>query len=284
VRFRFIEAEKANFPIAALCRVLRVRRSGFYAWRKRAPSMRARTNVAARVHIRAIYRQHRRRYGSPRVYRELRAQGMVAVGRHRVARLMREEGLRARARRRYSVTTDSSHCHRVAPNRVGRNFSAAAPNRVWLTDITYLETGEGWLYLTCFLDVYSRRVVGWVVDDGLQAEPICGALSEAIARRRPQPGLLVHSDRGRQYAGEHFQRLLRQRGFLSSMSRKANCWDNAPMESFFATLKREIADGPWPTKSAAEADLVAYFTYYNHERRHSALDYRTPAEYESAAL
>jgi transposase InsO family protein len=197
---------------------------------------------------------------------------------------MREEGLRARAKRRYCVTTDSAHRHRVAPNRVARNFTAPAPNRVWLSDITYLATGEGWLYLTCFLDLYSRRAVGWVVDDGLHAEPICRALTQAAARRRPQPGLLVHSDRGRQYAGEHFQRLLQQRGFISSMSRRGDCWDNAPMESFFATLKREIADTPWPTKAAAEADLVAYFTYYNHERRHSALDYLTPAEYESAAV
>lgn len=282
MRFRFIEAEKANYPITVLCEVLRVRRSGFYAWRVRAPSVRAQRNVAARVHIRAIYRQHRRRYGSPRVYLELHKQG-VALGRHRVARLMREEGLRAKAKRRYCVTTNSAHHHRVAPNRVARNFSAPAPNRVWLTDITYLETREGWLYLTCFLDVYSRRVIGWVVDESLHAEPICRALIEATARRQPGPGLLVHSDRGVQYAGEHFQRLLRQHGFVSSMSRKGNCWDNAPMESFFATLKREIADAPWPTKSAAEAELAAYFTYYNHERRHSTLDYRTPAEYESAA-
>jgi putative transposase len=283
MRFRFIEAEKANYPVTVLCRVLHVRRSGFYAWRLRAPSERARVNVAARVHIRAIYRQHRRRYGSPRVYRELKAHG-VALGRHRVARLMREEGLRAKGKRRFCVTTDSAHRHRVSPNRVARNFRAPAPNRVWLSDITYLATGEGWLYLTCFLDVYSRRVVGWAVDDTLHAESVCRALTEAAARRRPGTGLLVHSDRGVQYAGEHFQRLLRQRGFVSSMSRKGNCWDNSPMESFFATLKREIADAPWPTKNAAEADLAAYFAYYNHERRHSALDYLTPAEYESAAL
>jgi len=283
VRFRFIEAEKASYSVTALCRVLRVRRSGFYAWRVRAPSVRARANVAARVHVRAIYRQHRRRYGSPRVYRELRAQG-IALGRHRVARLMREEGLRAKGKRRYCVTTDSAHRLGVAPNRVARNFGAPAPNRVWLSDITYLATGEGWLYLTCVLDVYSRRMVGWAVDDSLHAEATCRALTEATARRRPRPGLVVHSDRGAQYAGEHFQRLLSQRDFISSMSRKGNCWDNAPMESFFATLKREIADAPWPTKNAAEADLLAYFAYYNHERRHSALDYLTPAEYESAAL
>jgi putative transposase len=280
VRFRFIEAEKANFPIVVLCRVLRVRRSGFYAWKGRVPSARARANGVARVHVRAVYREHQRRYGSPRIHRELKAQG-VAMGRHRVARLMREQGLRARGKRRYCVTTNSAHHHRVAPNRVARNFSASAPNRVWLTDITYLATGEGWLYLTCFLDVYSRRVVGWAVDDRLHAAATCRALHEATVRRKPDPGLTVHSDRGVQYAGEDFQRLLRQRNFVGSMSRKGNCWDNAPMESFFATLKRELADRPWATRSAAEADLADYFAYYNNRRRHSALDYRSPLEYEA---
>jgi transposase InsO family protein len=226
-----------------------------------------------------VYREHRRRYGSPRIYRELHAEG-IAVGRHRVARLMRLEGLRALGKRRFCITTNSAHEHRIAPNRLARKFSVKRLNRVWLADITYLPTAEGWLYLSCFLDLCSRKVVGWVVDDSLEASPTCQALRQAIAARRPGSALLIHNDRGVQYAGNDFQRLLRQRGYTCSMSRKGNCWDNAPMESFFATLKRELLDKPWPTKSAAKADLADYISYYNGRRRHSALDYRSPIEFE----
>ena len=279
MRFRFIAAEKANYPVTVLCHVLQVRRSGFYAWLGRKPSARQRANLAACVHIRAVYREHRRRYGSPRIYRELGAKGHE-VGRHRVARLMRLEGLRALGKRRFCVTTNSAHGHRVAPNRLARKFAVKRPNSVWLSDITYLPTSEGWLYLSCFLDLYSRRIVGWAVDDTLEASATCRALRQAVAARQPHKALTIHSDRGVQYAGHSFQRLLRQHRFVSSMSRKGNCWDNAPMESFFATLKRELLDKPWTTKAAAEADLIDYFSYYNRIRRHSALDYLSPREFE----
>jgi transposase InsO family protein len=210
----------------------------------------------------------------------VRAEG-IAVGRHRVAKLLRNEGLRAKAKRRYRVTTDSNHLYPISPNRVARKFHAERPNQVWLSDITYLPTSEGWLYLSCFLDLYSRRIVGWSLDDTLEASATCRALAHATALRAPQAGLIIHSDRGVQYAGGDFQRLLKRSHFVSSMSRKGNCWDNAPMESFFATLKREIdTQKPWATRASAETEIASYIAYYNQERRHSILDYLSPLEYE----
>ena len=284
MRFRLIAEEKANYPVVVLCEVLQVRRSGFYAWLKREPSARARSNTAARVHIRTVYRRHKGRYGYPRIYRELQGQGM-RVGRHRIARLMRLEGLRGTSKRRFRLTTNSKHGHPIAPNRLRRRFKARRPNQVWLSDITYIPTTEGFLYLSCFLDLYSRRIVGWAIDETLEAAATCKALLRASAHRLPPRGLTVHSDRGVQYAGGDFQRLLRQRGYVCSMSRKGNCWDNAPMESFFGTLKRELPlQKPWTNKQAAEADIAAYLTYYNQERRHSALGYLSPLVYEAKLL
>jgi transposase InsO family protein len=205
----------------------------------------------------------------------------VAIGRHRVAKLLRNEGLRGKTWRRYRITTNSNHAYPIAPNRVARKFRVEGPNQVWLSDITYLATSEGWLYLSCFLDLYSRRIVGWSLDDTLEASATCHTLAQATAVRAPKAGLVVHSDRGVQYAGGDFQRLLRMHGFICSMSRKGNCWDNSPMESFFASLKREIdTQKPWPTRASAEAEIASYIAYYNQERRHSALDYLTPLEYE----
>jgi putative transposase len=279
VRFRFIEAEKAFYPIAALCRNLQVQRSGFYAWRKRAPSPRAVANGAALVHIRTIFRQHRQYYGSRRVEGALREEG-IRLGRHRVARLMRSDGLRARTRKRFRVTTDSGHRLPVAENVLARRFDWKRPNRAWLADITYLWTAEGWAYLSCLLDLYSRRVIGWCVSEALDGRASRRLLEQAIVIRRPRPGLIHHSDRGRQYAGEDYQRVLQRHGITCSMSRKRNCWDNAPMESFFATLKLEIGDNRWPTRSAAAHAIAKYITYYNTQRIHSTLDYLTPVQYE----
>jgi len=279
VRFRFIEAEKANYPVAALCRNLRVTRSGFYAWRQRPLSRRELANGAALVHIRAIYRRHRQNYGSPRVLGELRDEG-IEVGRHRVARLMRQDGLRAKTARKFRLTTNSRHSHPVAENILGRCFDRDQPNQAWVADITYVWTAEGWLYLNCILDLYGRRVVGWGASESLDASATCDVLRKAICARRPPPGLIHHSDRGVQYACDDYLRILRRHGIRSSMSRRGNCWDNAPMESFFGTLKREIGETRWPTRSAAAHAITSYITYYNHERRHSALDYLSPIQYE----
>jgi putative transposase len=284
MRFPFIAAEKANYPIVALCRNLEVTRAGFYAWRRRPVPKRAQRNAAALVHIRAVHRRSRQRYGSPRVHRQLQENG-VAIGLHRVARLMRLDGLRGRMKRRFRVTTDSNHNLRVAPNLVARQFDVARPNRVWLSDITYLATAEGWLYLSAVLDLHSRRLVGWSLDDHLEASGACRALRQAIAARRPRPGLIVHSDRGVQYAGNDYQRILRAHRLQCSMSRKGDCWDNAPMESFFGSLKRELdQQKPWPTMRAAEDDVGQFIRFYNYERLHSALDYRSPARYEMKAV
>ena len=283
MRFRFIQTEKAWYPVAALCRNLQVSRAGFYAWNGRPLSRRTVVNRAALVHIRAIYRQHKKRYGSPRVCKALRAGG-INIGRHRVARLMSDDGLRAKATRRFRVTTNSRHAFPVAKNLLARNFEIDRPNRVWLSDITYLWTDEGWLYLTSVLDLCGRRIVGWGASESLDADSTCCVLRRALTMRRPAPGLIHHSDRGVQYAGHAYQRILREHGITCSMSRKGNCWDNAPMESFFATLKREIGQTRWPTRSAATNAIDAYITYYNHERLHSALDYRSPAQYEMTSV
>jgi putative transposase len=279
VRFRFIEAQKAFHSVAALCRNLQVRSSGFYAWRRRPLSRRARANGAALVHIRAIYRRHKKNYGSPRVRRELAAEG-IHLGRHRVARLMREEGLRARAARRFRTTTNSRHSFPVAKNLLARQFEWDRPNQAWATDITYLWTDEGWLYLSAMLDLFGRRVVAWGVSETLEASASCAVLKRAIATRKPPAGLIHHSDRGVQYASDDYQRILRRHGITCSMSRKGNCWDNAPTESFFATLKREIGEIRWPSRAAATDAIAAYVDYYNHVRRHSLLDYVSPVQYE----
>jgi len=283
VRFRFIQTEKAWYPVAALCRNLQVSRAGFYAWNGRPLSRRTVVNHVALVHIRAIYRQHNKRYGSPRVCKALRAGGFK-IGRHRVARLMSDDGLRAKATRRFRVTTNSRHAFPVAKNLLARTFEIDRPNRVWLSDITYLWTDEGWLYLTALLDLCGRRIVGWGTSETLDADSTCRVLRRALTLRRPAPGLIHHSDRGVQYAGHAYQRILREHGITCSMSRKGNCWDNAPMESFFATLKREIGQTRWPTRSAAANAIDAYIAYYNHERLHSALDYRSPAQYEMRSV
>lgn len=278
MKFRFIEAEKAHYPIAALCRNLCVTRSGFYAWSKRSPSKRALSNGAAQVHIRAIYRQHKGAYGSPRVRCELQTLGFK-LGRHRVARLMREDGLRARSRRRFHNTTNSRHEFPIATNRLARRFQWPLPNQAWLTDITYVATDEGWLYLSCILDLHSRRLVAWGVSETLSASASCHVLRQAIALRRPAPGLIHHSDRGVQYACDDYQRILRHHAITCSMSRKGNCWDNAPMESFFGTLKREIGER-WHSRAEATRAIADYIDYYNYHRLHSVLGYTTPVHYE----
>ena len=275
----FIRDHVATFPAQVMCEVLGVSRSGYYAWASRPESARAAANRALAAEIRAAYAASRGRYGSPRVHAELRARGR-RVGRNRVARLMRGMGLAARRRRRFRRTTDSRHAFPVAPNLLGRNFTARAPNRVWLADLTYVWTEEGWLYLAVVLDLFTRRVVGWGMADHLGHELALAALDMAIARQRPTPGLVHHADRGVQYAAHRYRHRLQQHGMICSMSRKADCWDNAPMESFFATLKGELVEqADYRTRKEARADIFQYMEgWYNQRRLHSALGYITPEQ------
>jgi putative transposase len=282
VRFHFIKAEKANHKVSTLCRVLKVSRQGFYAWLRREPSARQREDAALNLSIRAAFEDSERRYGSPRVRMALRSRG-VRTGRNRVARLMRQQGLVARPRRRRKVvTTNSKHNYGIAPNLVARNFRPAGPNQIWATDITYIETTQGWLYLAVVLDLFSRRVVGWSMQPFLDRRLVVAALEMAIKSRRPGKGLLHHSDRGVQYACDDYRRLLNDAEIVPSMSRKGNCLDNAVVESFFSTLKQELVYRRC-FKSHDEA-RIAIFTFieafYNRTRLHSTLGYLSPMQYE----
>jgi transposase InsO family protein len=285
MRFRFVAAERASFPVQALCRVVGASASGFYAWLRRGSGDRRRDDDLAR-RIAAIFAASRRTYGSPRVHAELRARGM-RVGRKRVERLMREGGLAVPTpRRRAPRTTDSRHGLPVAPNLLGRRFAAERPDAVWLTDISYVPTGEGWLYLAAVRDLATREIVGWSMADHLRADLACDALLMAIRRRQPPRGLIHHSDRGAQYASEPYQALLARHGFRCSMSRRGNCLDNAPMESFFGSLKTELVHRTtFPTRAAAKRAIFEYVeAFYNRRRRHSGVGFLTPAQaYEQMA-
>jgi len=254
----FIHDHVADFPVQVMCELLGVSRGGYYAWAGRAESARAADDRALATEIRAAHEASRGRYGSPRVHAELRARGR-RIGRKRVARLMRGMGLAARRRRRFRRTTDSRHAFPIAPNLLERNFTAEAPDRVWLADLTYIWTAQGWLYLAAVLDLYTRRVVGWAMADHLRHELTLAALDMAIVRQRPAPGLVHHADRGVQYAAHGYRTRLRRHGMVCSMSRKGDCWDNAPMESFFATLKGELVEAAeYDTRDEARADLFQY--------------------------
>ena len=281
MRFAFIAAEKAAFPVTVLCRTLAVSRAGFYAAQARPPAARARADNRLAVEIVAIHGESRQRYGSPRVHAELRARGR-GVSRKRVARLMRHRGLAARRRRRFRVTTDSTHPFPVAANVLARRFAAPAPDIVWVTDITYIPTGEGWLYLAVLLDLCSRAIVGWAMSDRITRQLTLDALGMALARRQPPRGLLHHSDRGSQYASGDYQTQLTRHGVVGSMSRRGDCWDNAVAESFFATLKVELVhDTLWPTRAAARTALFDYIeVFYNQQRRHSSLGFLSPLAFE----
>jgi putative transposase len=281
MKFAFITREKATFPIDLLCTVLGVSRAGFYAAQRRPVAARRREDQQFAVHVAAAHATSRGRYGSPRVYRELQAQGHD-VGRHRVARLMREQGLRAREKRRFQRTTDSQHGLPVAPNVLDRQFTVPTPNTAWVSDITYLWTRQGWLYLVVILDLFSRRVVGWAVHDRITRQLALAALTMALRQRQPHAGLVHHSDRGSQYASGDYQAVLTAHGVVCSMSRRANCWDNAVAESFFSTLKIELAhDADWTTHAEAHAAVAEYLEiFYNTQRRHSVLGYVSPVAFE----
>ena len=281
MKFAFIQAEKADFPVAVLCRVLGVSRAGFYAWQHRPESRRAQGDRRLGADIATIHAESRRCYGSPRVHAELRARGQC-VGRKRVARLMRRAGLVARRRRRFRTTTESGHGLPVPRNVLARHFTAAAPDRRWVTDISFIATGEGWLYVAAILDLFSRRVIGWALSERLTTPLALEALQMAVTRRQPRPGLLHHSDQGGQYLSAEYRAVLAAHGMVMSMSRRANCWDNAVAESFFATLKVELLrDAVWPTRTQARRAIIEYIElFYNARRRHSAVGYLSPAAFE----
>jgi len=281
MRYRFIRDQATHYPITLLCHVLQVARSGYYAWHRRPESARAQANRRLLAQIQATHAGSHRTYSSPRIHAALRAAG-VACGRHRVARLMRRQGIVATHRRKYRATTDSRHDLPVAANVLDRQFTPTAPNQAWVSDITYVPTGEGWLYLATVMDLYARRIVGWAMDSRIDRRLVGTALTAALQQRRPAPGLIHHSDRGSQYASADYQAQLAQHGLVPSMSRTGNCWDNAPMESFFHSLKVEwLHDQTFRTRADARQAIFTFIeVWYNRQRLHSTLGYRSPEQYE----
>jgi len=281
VRYVFIRDHRREFRVKKMCEVLAVSRGGFYAWLRRPASVRTSENQRLLSQIRIAFDRSRQTYGSPRLTDELNDSG-IHCSKNRIARLMRQSGIRAVGKRKYRVTTHSKHSHQVADNLLDRQFTAGKPNAVWLSDITYIWTAEGWLYLAGVMDVYSRRLVGWSMGHRVTAELTLNALRQAIARRDVSPELLHHSDRGSQYAAGEYQRLLEESGMICSMSRKGDCWDNAPMESFFATLKTELVNREqFKTRKEARAKIFEYIeVFYNCQRRHSTLGHQSPVDFE----
>jgi len=281
VRYSFIREHRGQFRLVALCRVLRVSKSGYFAWLTRPESPRKRANRALLVQIRAAHTRSRKTYGRRRVHAQLQREG-VSGSPNRVGRLMSAEGLCGLRRCRFKATTNSRHGFPVAPNLLARNFTAAAPDQVWVSDITYLACEEGWEYLATVMDLHSRRIVGWAMQSTLERSLTLRALEMAISQRRPDPGLIHHSDRGVQYACGDYQTALQKQGIVPSMSRKGDCWDNAPKESFFGTLKCELGlHGLRPPREQAHRKVFEYIeVFYNRQRLHSSLGYQTPVAFE----
>jgi putative transposase len=284
VKFAFIETHLSAFPVVTVCEVLEVSRSGYYDWQVRLPSDRARRREELAEKIRAIHEENRRVYGSPRIFKALKARG-ESVCENTVADIMREREIRAISKKPFvPCTTDSQHEQPLAANVLQRRFDAELPNQKWAVDITCIPTDEGWLYLAGVIDLCSRKIVGWSMADHLRSDLVEDALQMAIARRRPGEGLLHHSDRGVQYACENYQHLLQTHGMLCSMSRKGNCWDNAPMESFWATLKTELVHHRhYATREEARQSIFEYIeVFYNRIRLHSSLNYKSPEAFEAS--
>ena len=285
MKYQVIRENADRIPIRLMCRALNVSPAGYYAWRNRPESPRALANRGLLAEIRLIHRASRQTYGSPSIWDELYNKRGQRVGENRVARLMRIEDIRAKTVKKWKATTDSSHRLPVASNTLNRQFRIERPNRVWAGDITYVWTHEGWLYLAVVLDLFSRKVIGWATGTRLTVDLAGNALTMALWRRKPQPGLLHHSDRGSQYAATAYQQQLADHGIGCSMSRKGNCWDNACVESFFGTLKKElIHHRRYVTREEATQEIFEYIeVFYNRMRRHSTLGYYSPAEFEAMA-
>ena len=285
MRYRAIQEHDRRYPIRLMCRALAVSAAGYYAWRSRPESPRAVSARTVLSAIRVIHRESRETYGSPSIWDALVKQGH-RIGEHRVARRMRQNGIRAKTVKKWRATTQSNHRLPVAQNTLNRQFMVEAPNRVWAGDLTYVWTTEGWLYLAVLLDLYSRRVIGWAMGHRLTVDLAEQALTMALVTRRPEAGLLHHSDRGSQYAASRYQQLLDAQGLVPSMSRTGNCWDNACVESFFGTLKRELVHHRhYATRDDATRDIFEYIeVFYNRQRRHSTLGYDSPSEYEARTV
>jgi transposase InsO family protein len=283
MRYRFVDGHKKVWPIHLMCDVLSVSRSGYYDWVSRGPSQRAQANRLLDGRIRDIYARHRQRYGSPRIADELR-DGGIACSENRIARRMRLLELKAIQARKFKVTTDSNHSRPVAPDLIDQDFTAQAPNQKWCSDITYVWTDEGWLYLAVVMDLYSRAIVGWSMQRRMTQQLVCDALTMALFRRGFPSGVIVHSDRGSQYCSGRYQRLLKTNGLRCSMGRKATCYDNAAMESFFHTLKVELVHRDrYTDRRSATSSIFEYIeTYYNRQRKHSAIGHRVPMLFEQA--
>lgn len=285
MRFAFVEEHQHTWPVNVLCEVLEVSRSGYYVWRCGEESARRQREQELVREMRAIHAEkHEQNYGSPRMHQELKARGRK-VCENTVARLMRAHGLRAASAQKYRHTTDSNHPYPVAKNVLNQEFEQVEPNQVWVSDITYVPTREGWLYVVCVLDLYSRKVVGWSMSQRMTRELVLKALEMALQGRCPEAGLVHHSDRGSQYASAEFQRVLTEHGIVCSMSRKGNCYDNAVMESFFATLKKELVhQADYATREQARQSIFEYLeVFYNRVRRHTALAGVSPETFEVQA-
>lgn len=284
MKFAWIQKHLADFPVAEMCRVLGVCASGFHAWCQREPGVRQQRRDTLAVQVRAVHTQFRSVYGSPRVRRQLKAMDVSACE-NTVAKIMRQLGLRSKRVRKFVPnTTDSKHAHPIAPNALNREFTAEKPNQKWVTDITYVQTGEGWLYVAAIMDLYSRKIVGWSMAEHLRTDLVLSALRMALVRRKPGAGLLHHSDRGVQYACDEYRRLLDEQGIECSMSRTGNCYDNAAMESFWSTLKTELVyHEEYATREQARQSIFEYVeVFYNRVRSHSSIGYVSPESFEAA--
>jgi putative transposase len=283
VRYAFVQSHEKQYPIDTMCRVLCASRSAYYAWRKGRVSPRLVRRQQLLLEIKKIFTQSRGTYGSPRITRELRKKGIV-VNENTVAEIMKENGIQAKQRKKFKATTDSNHTLPVAKNRLKRKFTTSKPNQVWVSDITYLRTDEGWLYLATFIDLFSRKVVGWSMSERMTADLVVNAFRMATFRQKRQAPKVVHSDRGSQYASEAFRKELKAHGCKRSMSRKGDCWDNAVAESFFGTLKTELVHHEkYKTREQARLSIFDYIeTFYNKLRIHSYLNYLSPEEFEKS--
>lgn len=285
MKYAYIQSQREQHRVSILCSLLGVTTQGYYAWRKRPISEREKEDARLSAQIRVLYAEHKQRYGSPRIHDALKDQG-IRCGRKRVERIMRQERLVAKAGRKFRVTTDSSHDKPIAPDLVQRKFSAESPNQVWVGDITYLWTADGWLYLAVFIDLYSRMVVGWATGVRIAASLVTTALARAVARRRPKAGLIVHTDQGVQYASDAYRRALAQLQARQSMGTKGDCWDNAAAESFFHSFKVEAIYGSdIETRRKMEYEVFEYIErFYNRKRKHSALGLRSPVQFETGSI